>query len=100
MPIVFEKRKFKRLPAGAPIRITLGSESLEGRAVDLSGSGVSFRVDRAIPVGVDIDVEIKSPSPSVLPTVLEPLRRKARVVRVEEQQERDKTVFEVAAEFV
>lgn len=88
-----ERRGFRRLETETDViitRLTTGESMLAG-LINLSASGCAFRSEQAIAPDEELEILVSSPSPKI-----DPLRRRARVARVSEDDEGRL----IAAEFV
>ena len=79
-----ERRGFRRLETETDVTITrlATGESMTAGLINLSASGCAFR--SAYPIAPEEELEILVSSPS---TRIEPLRRRARVARVSQDDE-------------
>ncbi|MGQ9659352.1 MAG: PilZ domain-containing protein [Thermochromatium sp.] len=79
-----ERRGFRRLDTPTDVVITrlATGESMLVRLINLSASGGAFRSDRPIVPDEELEVLIRSPNDKI-----EPLIRRARVVRLSQDQE-------------
>lgn len=58
---------------------------LEGHIYDISEGGLRFEIDRAIPAGTELELEIDVPGPTGLRAAMHaPIRAVARVIRLEQ----------------
>ncbi len=57
-----EKRNFIRMKIDTPVEVSVSSDdtSLSGTCRDLSGGGMLIEVDKALPVGTELEVTINS----------------------------------------
>jgi hypothetical protein len=88
-----ERRSFKRLETETDVTIIrlATRESMTAGLINLSATGCAFRSDRPIEPGEDLEILVCSPSKRI-----EPLRRSARVIRIDH----DEDGRMVAVEFV
>jgi len=79
-----ERRGFRRLETETDVTITrlTTGESMTASLINLSASGCAFRSDRPIAPDEDLEILVLSPNPKI-----EPLRRRARVARVTQDDE-------------
>jgi DNA-binding response OmpR family regulator len=56
--IEHEKRRFRRVPVRAMIRLKCGERSLEGETVDISLNGALVRASHTFPVGSPVEVSL------------------------------------------
>ncbi|QGU33566.1 PilZ domain-containing protein [Thermochromatium tepidum] len=76
-----ERRGFRRLDTKTDITVTrlATGESMLAGLINLSASGCAFRSEQAIADDEELEILINSPSPRI-----EPLRRRARVTRIDQ----------------
>ncbi|MCK7576451.1 MAG: PilZ domain-containing protein [Chromatiales bacterium] len=88
-----ERRGFRRLETETAVTITRPAtgESMTAGLINLSASGCAFRSERPIAPDEELDILVSSPSPKI-----DPLRRRARVARVSQ----DENGRLIAVEFV
>ncbi len=57
-----EKRDFIRMKIGAPLnaRLSMDSEIIEGRCLDLSGGGLQIETTHSLAIGTEATVEVSS----------------------------------------
>ncbi len=55
--------RFHVVPGFTPVRVRTESESLDGHTYDISESGVQFELDRPMPPGTHVLIEIELPAP-------------------------------------
>ncbi|BCU05824.1 PilZ domain-containing protein [Allochromatium tepidum] len=79
-----ERRGFRRLETETDVVITrlATGESMLAALINLSASGCAFRSERPIVPDEELDILVSSPNPRI-----EPLRRRARVARVSQDEE-------------
>ena len=53
-----EKRRFRRVPVRAKVRVKCGDKSVEGETIDLSLNGALVRSSRIFPVGSPVEVSL------------------------------------------
>ena len=57
-----EKRDFIRMRVNHPAEVSCGHNSWSARCTDLSGSGLSLRLDQDLPMGTEVTVVITTSS--------------------------------------
>jgi hypothetical protein len=79
-----ERRGFRRLETETDVTITrlTTGESMTASLINLSATGCAFRSERPIAPEEELDILVSSPSPRI-----DPLRRRARVARVSQDEE-------------
>lgn len=79
-----ERRGFRRLETETDVVITrlATGESMIAGLINLSASGCAFRSEQPIAPEEELDILVSSPNPRI-----EPLRRRARVVRMSQDTE-------------
>jgi hypothetical protein len=93
-----ERRRFKRLPAGAEVTIRPVRTRRPGRAQskNLSGGGILFSSDEPPLLGAVLDIVVEPGDHPGFAGSFEPLRARIRVVRVKGKE----PPYEVAGEFI
>ena len=56
--IEHEKRRFRRVPVQAKVRVKCGDKSVEGETIDISLNGTLVRASHAFPVGSPVEVSL------------------------------------------
>ncbi len=56
--IEHEKRRFRRVPVQAKVRVKCGDKSVDGETIDLSLNGALVRASHAFPVGSPVEVSL------------------------------------------
>ena len=93
-----ERRRFKRLPAGAEVTIRPARARRSARATstNLSGGGILFSSDQPLEVGAVVDIVVEPGNHPGFARSFEPLQARIRIVRVKGKE----APYEVAGEFV
>ena len=56
-----ERRRFPRVPADLPLRLTFKDKTVETRIHDLSGSGIRFKAPAALPILSRVQIALELP---------------------------------------
>jgi c-di-GMP-binding flagellar brake protein YcgR len=93
-----ERRRFKRLPAGAEVTIRPARARRSARATskNLSGGGILFASSEPLEVGAVVDIVVEPGQHPGFARSFQPLKARIRVVRVKGTS----APYEVAGEFL
>ena len=56
-----ERRRYPRVPADLPLRLTFKDKTVETRIHDLSGSGIRFKAPAALPILSRVQIALELP---------------------------------------